>query len=390
MTETSTTWILMVDDEPNILDGYRRALHGRFQLVTANSGADGLAVVKHAVELGTPFSVVVSDMMMPTMNGAEFLGQVKKIDPDAVQLLLSGQADLASTIDAVNRGNLFRFLTKPCGAAELETALIAAVEQHRLVQAERELLERTLFGAVGVLTDLLSLSSQEALTRTERVRGLVDRAAAELGITDWRLPLATMLSQIGCVAVPGDVLERARTGSVLDTDELDVYLAHPDTARQLLERIPRLEDVAAWVGHQPVRPPTAPAEATAWIGPPVEADIEDAELLLRAGLALLAMIDATGHLARAVYLLTQTGHFPGPMLDALAESAKHLAPQGVLRELTVAQMRPGMLLDSDIQTVNGLTLVRRGERLTEAAAMRLANFARTVGIKEPIYVMTGV
>jgi CheY-like chemotaxis protein len=390
MTETSTTWVLMVDDEPNILDGYRRALHGRFQLVTANSGADGLAVVQHAVELGTPFSVVVSDMMMPTMNGADFLGQVKAIDPDAVQLLLSGQADLNSTIAAVNQGNLFRFLTKPCAAPDLELALNAAIEQYRLIQAERELLERTLYGAVGVLTDLLSLSSQEALTRTERVRGLIDRAAAELGITDWRLPLASMLSQVGCVAVPGDVLERARTGSVLDHDELEVYLAHPQTARQLLERIPRLEDVASWVGAQPIRPPTAAVESTDWAAPEPGAQPEPAELLLHAGIALLATLDATGHLARAVYLLTQTGHYPAEMMTALAESAKHLAPQGMLREFTVAQIRPGMLLDSDIQTVTGLTLVRRGERLTEAASLRLANFARTVGIKEPIYVMTGV
>ena len=199
-----------------------------------------------------------------------------------------------------------------------------------------------------------------------------------------------MLSQVGCVAVPGDVLERARTGAVLDADELDVYLAHPHTAEQLLARIPRLEQVARWVGNQPIRPPSAGTEATNWQGPPLAADIEPAELLLKAGLALLAVLDATGHLARSVHLLTQTGHYPVPILQALAESAKLLAPQGKVREFTVGQVRPGMLLEADIQTVTGLTLVRRGERLTEAAAMRLTNFARTVGIKEPIYVMTGV
>src|SRR5690348_2261732 len=138
MTEASTPpVVLMVDDEPNILDGYRRALHGRFNVVSASSGAEGLTIAKQAFNQGTPFPVVVSDMMMPTMNGAEFLGRAREIDPEAIQLLLSGQADLESTISAVNNGKLFRFLTKPCAASDLELALTAALEQHRLIHAER-------------------------------------------------------------------------------------------------------------------------------------------------------------------------------------------------------------------------------------------------------------
>jgi len=398
MTESSSTTILMVDDEPNILDGYRRALHGRFRIATVNSGVDGVAVVQRAADLGIPFQVVVSDMMMPVMNGAQFLAQVKSIDPDAVQLLLSGQADLESTIAAVNDGNLFRFLTKPCASTELERALTAALEQYRLVRSERDLLERTVTGAVDVLTELLSLASPEAFARTRRVRTLVDQAGRQLGIDDWRLPLATMLSQVGCVAVPGDVLQRAHIGGALSDEELDVYLSHPLTARRLLERIPRLEEVAAWVGDQPVRPPGTPADETDWQlaqnrdgGSAAELmNREPAETLLRAGLALLAILDSTGHLDRAVYQLTGTGRYPPPVIEALAAAAAELAPQGTLREFRVGQVRPGMLLDADIQTVTGLTLVRRGERVSQAAAMRLSNFARTVGVKEPIMVLDGV
>jgi CheY-like chemotaxis protein len=390
MTESSTPpSILMVDDEPNILDGYRRALHGRFNVVTAGSGADGLTIARQAFNQKTPFPVVVSDMMMPTMNGAEFLGQARAIDPDAVQLLLSGQADLESTISAVNNGKLFRFLTKPCAAPDLEMALNAAIEHYRLIHAERDLLEQTLTGSISVLTELLSMASPEAFTRTERVRTVVDGAAEILGIQDWQLPLATMLSQIGSVAVPSDVLHRARTGGELTDQERAVYLAHPQTAQRLLQRIPRLETVARWIGDQPVRPAAVGPVSQDWMAPPAGSTPDLPETLLRAGLAYLAALDATGNSGKALDQLATSGHYPQQVLDSLDEAAADLVPLGHRREITVDQVLPGMLLDEDVQTTTGMMLVRKGERVTEAVAMRLENFSRTVGVIEPIVIMDG-
>jgi CheY-like chemotaxis protein len=392
MTESSDhIRILMVDDEPNVLDGYRRALHGRLRVVTAGSGVAGLAEVQQAIDEGLPFPVVVSDMMMPSMNGVEFLERARALDPDAVQLLLSGQADLESTIAAVNGGNLFRFLTKPCATPELEQALTAAIEQHRLVFAERDLLERTLGGAVDVLTELLSMSSPDAFTRTERVRTLIELVAATLDVEDWRLPLAAMLSQIGCIAVPPEVLQRAHTGGELTAEERDVYLSHPQTAQRLLERIPRLEDVAVWVGNQPVEglhPAGKPVSHRA--NEPARNDPDLPRLIFRASLSYLATLDANGLSGVAMRLLEVSGEHSQMILGALKMAATALAPQGILHELTVHQVRPGMLLDADVETITGMTLVRKGERVTEAVAMRLTNFAKTVGVREPIMVLVGV
>lgn len=361
----------MVDDEPSVLAGYRRALHGRFAVQVAGSGAEGLAAVRAAASAGQPFQVVVSDMMMPTMNGAAFLGAVRRLEPGAVQLLLSGQADLESTIAAVNDGNLFRMLTKPCDADDLAQALAAALEQHRLVHAERELLERTLAGTVGVLTELVSMVSPDAFARTERLRALVERVAGIVGVQDWRLPLAAMLSQIGCLAVPPEVLRRARSGTELDAAEQAVYAAHPVVARRLLERIPRLEQVARWVGGEPADPVDEPAG-----------------VLLQTVLAYLDTLDATGNPITALRRLP--GSTPPAIRDALDQAAADLPPQGVPRCLPVAEIRPGMVLQQDVLTVTGMPLVRAGERITEAVALRLANFARTVGVHEPIDVLDGV
>jgi CheY-like chemotaxis protein len=392
-----TTRVLMVDDEPNILSGYRRTLRGKFIVMTANSGAEGLTMLERALATGQGFPVIVSDMKMPQMDGAEFLSQAKQLQPDAVQMLLSGQADLESTIAAVNNGNLFRFLTKPCATEDLELALSAAFGQYQLVRAERDLLEKTLSGAVEVLTQVLALASPETFTRTQQVQHLVDSMAKTLKVRDWRLPLAAMLSQIGCLSVPPEVLHRARNGGELDDEEAQSYQRHPQAAQQLLQRIPRLEDVAAWVGDQPVRlpgsaEPDVPAPAGAAPGVPAPRSADPAQgavppepnLLLRVALDFLASRDATSDPGAALGRLTASAVYPDAVLSALRRGAASLAPPSVLRDLTVEQVSVGMILDADVETLNGMVLVRKGELVTEMVAMRLANFARTAGIKEPL------
>jgi DNA-binding NtrC family response regulator len=144
--------ILFVDDEPAILDGYKRVLYKDFAIETAVGAEAGLALMKsHG-----PFPVVVSDMRMPKMNGVQFLSEVKSVAPDTVRMILTGYADVPTVMDAVNESNIFRFLTKPCEKTILGSALTSALTQYRLVVAERELLEKTLQGMVRVLADVLS------------------------------------------------------------------------------------------------------------------------------------------------------------------------------------------------------------------------------------------
>ncbi|MEJ2578571.1 MAG: response regulator, partial [Kineosporiaceae bacterium] len=143
-----TNRILLVDDEQRILDGLRRTLRGRFTVETANSGAEGLEILQKSLTETHQIAVIVSDMMMPGMNGASFLTKAREVAPDSVRLILSGQADLTSTIAAVNDADLYRFLTKPVEPDILISALLSALRQYELVISERELLQRTLTGAV--------------------------------------------------------------------------------------------------------------------------------------------------------------------------------------------------------------------------------------------------
>ncbi len=139
MTESpSKPRVLFVDDEPLVLKGFQLHLRKRFEVHTAESGEEGLTVM----ERDGPFEVVVSDMRMPGMNGAEFLSHARQRWPDTVRILLTGYADTTSAIQAVNEGQIFRFLTKPCRPDELAAAVHDGVREQRRVTADRSLLRK--------------------------------------------------------------------------------------------------------------------------------------------------------------------------------------------------------------------------------------------------------
>ena len=123
--------ILCVDDEPNVIESMSLNLQVHYTVLTASSGPEGLEVLKGRKDV----AVVVSDMRMPDMDGAEFLAAVRKVAPSAVRMLLTGYSEIDAAMRAVNEGQIFRFLTKPCETEHLIASLESAVEQYRLVTA---------------------------------------------------------------------------------------------------------------------------------------------------------------------------------------------------------------------------------------------------------------
>lgn len=132
-----TDRILFVDDDKHILDAYKRLLHGNFKIETATGGAQGLAVI---LLLG-PFAVVISDMRMPGLNGAEFLSRAREIAPQTVRMLITGHKDHGRAVQAVNEGQIFRYLTKPCRQNVLESAILLGLAQYKTNMENSELIE---------------------------------------------------------------------------------------------------------------------------------------------------------------------------------------------------------------------------------------------------------
>ena len=374
-----TDRVLFVDDEPRILDGFRRSLHGRYEFDTATSGPDGLALIEKAT---TPYAVVVSDMMMPGMNGAQFLTRAHEASPDTVQMILSGEAELSSTIAVVNDGNLFRFLTKPCEAEAMMRALDAALAQHRLVHSERELLDHTLNGAVEVLTELMAATNPAEFSRTERVKAIVGTLLLTLTVADpWELRIAAMLGQVGLMAVPAQVIAEVRSGKEVTSEAAEMYRSHPVLGSDLIRRIPRLQNVAEWVAAQPVT--LADATAAAAGRPPGPVTGHD---IYAAVMAFTAGADAGLAPRRVHAALTACHRYDKELLDdVLAAYEQSIVRQP--RQVKGSQLTVGMQVEQDVLTTTGLVLIRSGETLTESMAIRLRHFAAGVGVIEPIDVL---
>jgi len=368
-----TTAILCVDDEPNLLSAIERQFHKRFDITTAVGPELGFQAIS---ERG-PFAVVVSDLRMPRMDGIQFLARVRQISPDTVRIMLTGQADLNDAMEAVNQGNVFQFLSKPCPPETLGRALESALQQHGLIQAERELLERTLTGSIEVLSEVLSLVNPPAFGRALRIRRYVAYIAAALNLPgQWQYELAALLSQIGCVTVPPEILDKIYAAQPLSDAEKSIFASHCAVAHDLLVKIPRLEEVAGMVAAQ-----RSPGRG------------KDDSDTVRTGASLLkAAVDFDEQIVRGCAVdatlaeMRATGRYNPLYLEAL-EQVQVEESRTEARAVKVADLRKGMLVSADVRSTKGLLLLAKGQEVTEAAVARLISFHWTVGVAEPIPVL---
>ncbi|MEO0576871.1 MAG: HD domain-containing phosphohydrolase [Pseudomonadota bacterium] len=242
--------VLFVDDEPNVLQAIKRATRKDFDVVIAIGAEAGL----EAVARDDTYAMIVSDMRMPGMNGVEFLRAAKQISPDSVRVMLTGNSDQHTAMEAVNEGEVFRFLTKPCDLVVLRNVIEQGIRQYQLLTAERELLEETLKGSIGVLADLLAMARPDAFGRTTRLTKGVNELIAsrnELSIEErWTIETATTLSQLGSVNVHPDILAKIQQGMMLDQDERRAYEHAVSEGANLIAKVPRMENVAEIVRYQ--------------------------------------------------------------------------------------------------------------------------------------------
>ena len=131
--------ILFVDDEKDILSSMRRLLmEDKYEILTAESGLEGLELLKKG-----PVDLIVSDQKMPQMSGVEFLQKSKEYSPDSIRIVLTGYADTNAAIDSINKGDVYRYITKPWNNDEIKSTIKDALELKRLKKENANLSELT-------------------------------------------------------------------------------------------------------------------------------------------------------------------------------------------------------------------------------------------------------
>lgn len=376
-----TEKILFVDDEPNVLQSIQRQLHKRFDLACAGSGAEALRILK---EEG-PFAVIVCDMRMPQMNGIELLTKTKDLYPETVRLMLTGNADQETAMEAVNAGQIFRFLTKPCPQATFVTSLALALRQYRLIVAERELLQKTLKGSITVLAELLGIANPLAFSSAPRIRNYVVGIAEALQLSGvWQYEIAALMSQIGCITLPGEVLSKFYANLELNSEEEEMMRNHPLVGAALLEKIPRLENITKMIELQQRRFDEYDEELK---------QAQFAEVLIGAQI-LKAVIDFDRQLFHGMgrretleWMRKQRHCYNPEVLEALA--GIDVEPGGQVIHLSVSQIADGMVAAEEVMAKNGVLIIPKGQIITPTLLRGLKNFASQVGVIEPILVQLG-
>lgn len=285
-TDPSTTTVLLVDDEPNILSSLRRLLRPTgYRTLIAESGRAGLEILeKEHVDL------VISDMRMPEMDGARFLEEVRNRWPDVVRILLTGYADISSTIAAINRGEIYRYISKPWNDHDLLLVIREALENSRLrgenerllalTQAQNEALKDLNAGledkvkqrtaeieqinsflnlandklkqnfliSIKIFSGLIELRGNNVGGHSRRVADLARRLSAKLGMTSREqhdIFYAALLHDIGKIGFPDTLI--AKPLSKMSSEELSLYRKHPGIGASALTALEELADVARYV-----------------------------------------------------------------------------------------------------------------------------------------------
>jgi len=367
--------ILLVDDDCNILDGYRRSLSREFLIETAMGGEQAL---KFAAENG-PYAVVISDMRMPGMDGIQLLSSIKAQSPDTIRVMLTGNADIDTAINAINEGSIFRFLNKPCSKEMMAKTLTAALVQYRLVTAEKQLLEQTLSSSIQVLTEVLSLVNPAAFSRAERARRYIHHVVTVMKLGNpWQYEAAAMMSQLGCVTLPPETIDAVYRGEKLLPNEQAQYDAHPGVAYDLLSKIPRLEPIAWMIEHQNRPIPEAGDSQTA--------DLRMGAKTLQLILAYEKLIHKGSSRTEATHILArQNTNFNPEFFQALVTLDPN-AEGGEIRRCSIEDLAPGMIIQQEVRTHDGGLLVSKGHEVTPTVIFKLKNFHARRAIAENVTV----
>lgn len=408
--------VLCVDDEANILSALRRLFRPCGYVVTvAASGEEGLAILDQA-----PFDLVISDMRMPGMSGAQFLEEVSTRWPDTMRLLLTGYADIDSTIDAVNKGRIFHYVSKPWDDKALLLIVRHALERKQLerdkarlealtaqqneelkdVNASLELkvMERTVelrkanehikasfITSIKVFANLIELREGAIGGHSRRVAELARKLAKRAGMDAAAVQdvfLAGLLHDIGKIGLPDTLLSRAV--AEMSGPELLRYRKHPQAGEHALMALSELAQAARLVRSHHERfdgkgYPDGLAGEQIPLGARIVAVANDYDGLQIGTLA------ARKRTAREALELLEAGrgrsYDPGVLdlfLEVIAESERNdLKEVG----LSVARLMPGMILSRDLVTRQGYLLLATDFVLTAGIIRQIQEYASQEGLE---------
>ena len=422
--------LLFVDDEPSILSSLKRLFrqHG-YQIFTAEGGEAGLAVLEKE-----PIDLVISDMRMPVMDGAHFLEQARLRWPETIRLLLTGYADMESTIAAINKGQIYRYINKPWDDHEIVLIVREALERRRLEQengrlnsvveaqnAELRMLNAGLEQKVAERTEELNKAFKYVKSAHARLKtGFINTVQAFSGLTEMRgknlsgharrvadhsralarglglsdaeqqnVLFASLLHDIGKIGLPDAILERPL--SALDANERVELMRHAERGQQALMQIEQLKDAALLIRHHhELYDGSGYPDHLAGLAIPMGARIIAAANDYDGFTSGILTQQPMKPKEALAYLIENRGKRYDPAVidhyvEILSEQLKNVIDEIPLRP---SLLSPGMVLSRDLMHRDGYMLLSKGFVVDPAVITQLAKIEATEHHHVMVYVVS--
>lgn len=239
--------ILFIDDNMDMIQELAQHFFAKYNVVTANSGEEGLKIIKHQ----GPFAVVICNIKMPGMDGVTFLYKVRKLSPNTRRIIMSSVAEHETLIRAINKARVYHFVQKPCPTAMLEMIIDKAVDRYSFISAQRDIIDQTVLSVTKAYRDILAMTNPVAYSRSSRVASIVSQLAKILKLrNEWIYEHAGMLSQVGCVRIPVETMEKVFTNQQLSSIDQKLFKEYPRWTYDLIKDLPKMDNVAKMVLHQ--------------------------------------------------------------------------------------------------------------------------------------------
>lgn len=430
--EAAPETLLFVDDEPNIISALRRLFRPLgYRIFTAEGGAQGLEIVERE-----KIDLVISDMRMPVMDGAQFLEQVRLKSPDTVRILLTGYADISSTIDAINKGQIYRYIAKPWEDNDISLSVRHALEQKQLarekarleeltrrqneelrdlnanleekvkarteevrqtmgfLEVAHEKLKKSFLTSIRVFSNLMELREGEMSGHSRRVAELARKLALRMGMSEieaQEVMVAALLHDIGKIGLPDHLLHKPF--NTLAGEERVAVAKHPVVGQTALMALEQLRGAGKLIrGHHErfdgMGFPDGLTGLSIPLGARVLAVANDYDAV-QLGHVMSKRLNAQDALT---FIKEGRGKRYDPQVaDAfVAMMGGGEEPAGKERELGLrpADLKAGMALTRDLVARDGLLLLARDYLLDETLIEQLRNYEQTDGRPMTVHVKT--
>lgn len=409
--------LLLVDDEQNILRSLRRLFRPLgYTVLTAEGGSEALGILEQ-----NEVDLVISDMRMPEMDGAELLSRVASQWPGTIRILLTGFADLTSTIKAVNDGNIYKYISKPWEDSDIKLTVQHALDA-KFLQAERnrlleltqrqneelkdlnvnlekkveertdevrhshESLRKSYFSSIKTLSNLIELREGNLSGHSKRVAEQAQKVALNLGLggeETQQVFFAALLHDIGKMSLPDELMKKPRKS--LSPEERRIVAKHTVLGEALLMGFEPLHEAARLIRHHHEYLdgsgyPDKLSGDEVPLGARILSAVNDYDDLQQGKLSPKCMTEAEAR----DFMVRNTGRlYDRKVIDALfpRDTDEVQTPKVASARIDERELKPGMVLAKDLVTRSGLLILSEGYVLDEHLISKIHRFANISGEK---------